>query len=170
MTEPRDQQVLLDLIDKNKGIIFKVCNSYCKNKNDREDLAQEIIYQLWKSAHRFNDDYKFSTWMYRIALNVAISYYRKDQRQETVIAFTEDHHQIEDRSENPALIEDQISLLQKCINELKDLDKALMLLYLESKPYGEIAEILGISETNVATRISRVKEKLKQNFSTINKT
>ena len=156
----------LKLISENKGIIIKICNSYCKNKNDREDVAQEIIYQLWKSNKSFNNDYKFSTWMYRIALNVAISFYRKGRSiQTTTVPLTTSHIDIEDTIFNSSDIEEKSAFLQKQISELQDLDKALILLYFEEKSYNEIAEIIGITETNVATKVSRIKEKLKQNIS-----
>src|SRR5258706_14865779 len=87
----------LKLIEDNKGIIFKICNSYCSNKTDREDLAQEIIYQLWKSGNSFNTGYKFSTWMYRVALNVAISFYRKEKPGGAKISITEHPDDIEDK-------------------------------------------------------------------------
>jgi RNA polymerase sigma factor (sigma-70 family) len=157
----------LKLIDDNKAIIYKICNSYCSNKDDRKDLAQEIIYQLWKSAERFKEEYKFSTWMYRVALNVAISFYRKEKRTKEIISFPEHAMDVEDPN-YAKTTEENISLLQRFINELNELERALMLLYLEEKSYNEIAEILGITETNVATKISRVKEKLKQKFLTTN--
>jgi DNA-directed RNA polymerase specialized sigma24 family protein len=144
MNSEAEKKTFLRLIEDNKRIIFKISNFYCQNKNDREDLAQEIIYNLWKSGHSFNDEYKFSTWMYRIALNV-----------------------VEDKSNDNKEMDENIKQLQTFINELKELDKALMLLYLESKSYNEIAEILGISETNVATKISRIKNNLKEKFTTI---
>ncbi|MBS1917865.1 MAG: sigma-70 family RNA polymerase sigma factor [Bacteroidetes bacterium] len=156
------------LIDEHKAIIYKICNSYCNNKGDREDLAQEIIYQLWKSADRFKEEYKFSTWMYRVALNVAISFYRKEKRSKEIISFPEHAIDVEDSSHTTKTTEENINLLQHFINELNELDRALMLLYLDEKSYHEIADILGITETNVATKISRVKEKLKQKFLTIN--
>ncbi len=154
----------LKLIESNKKIIFKICNSYCHNNIEREDLAQEIIYNLWKSGDSFNEDYKFSSWMYRVALNVAISFYRKENKRQT-ITLNERVLNIEDKVPSLTESEENINLLQKFINELKELDRALIILYLEEKAYNEIAEILGISETNVATRISRCKEKLKQKFS-----
>ena len=166
--EPGNEQ-FLQMIQQNSGIIFKICNSYCYNKNDREDLAQEIIYQLWKSGNRFNSTFKFTTWMYRIALNVAISFYRKQTKTATTISLAESSLDIEDKTENSYNSEENINLLQQCIKELKELDRALMILYLEAKSYTEIAEILGITETNVATKISRIKDKLKQKFETINK-
>ena len=159
----------LRLIGENKGIIFKICNSYCSNKTDREDLAQEIIYQLWKSGNNFDTSYKFSTWMYRVALNVAISFYRKEKTGGAKISITEHPDDIEDKDDGSYKTEENINLLEQFINELKELDRALMILYLEEKSYKEIAEVLGISETNVATKINRIKDKLKQKFSQVNK-
>ncbi len=164
MTNDNGKDNFLKLIESNKKIIFKICNSYCRNNSEREDLAQEIIYNLWKSGEHFNADYKFSTWMYRVALNVAISFYRKENKRQTT-TLNEHVLNIEDSVTTNAESEENINLLQKFINELKELDRALIILYLEEKTYSEIADILGISETNVATRISRCKEKLKQKFS-----
>ncbi|MEP6628478.1 MAG: RNA polymerase sigma factor [Ginsengibacter sp.] len=162
-----NQDEVLRLIREHQKIIYKICNSYCNNKNDREDLGQEIVYQLIKSYPSFKPEYKFSTWMYRVALNVAISFYRKS-KNDNKVTLVDQHEDYEDNNEHAIRLEDNINILQQFIDELKELDKALMLLYLESKSYKEITEIIGISETNVATRISRIKEKLKQRFSNIN--
>jgi RNA polymerase sigma factor (sigma-70 family) len=167
-----DQADFLRLIQDNKGILFKISNSYCRSRDDREDLMQEIIYQLWKSGQAFDANYKFSTWMYRIALNVAISYYRQQHRKGLHIAFGGDLHlmELEDRSDGTGEIdrsveiEEKIGLLQQFIRDLAELDKAMMILYLEEKSYREIADILGITETNVATKLSRIKGRLKQQF------
>ena len=159
-----DKDKFLRLIEANKGIIFKICNAYCHNKSDREDVAQEIIYHLWKSGNSFNPDYQFSTWMYRIALNVAISFYRNGRQTIAAAPFTGQVFELEDSNTSPDETEEHIALLHKCINELKELDRALMLLYLEAKTYQEIGEILGISTTNVATKINRIKTKIKQSF------
>jgi len=167
MSTGNGKEEFLNLIRDNRGIIFKICNSYCPNKNDREDLAQEIIFQLWRSYNTFNDEYKFSTWMYRIALNVAITFYRKEYKGGQLISFTETLPDIEDKRDGVHEKEENINRLQQFINELKEFDKALMILYLEEKSHKEIAEILGITETNVATKLSRIKDKLKQKFSTI---
>ena len=164
MDTQKDKQDFLRLIQDNKGIIFKICNSYCANKNDRDDLAQEIIYHLWRSGHRFDASYKFSTWMYRVALNVAISYYRKEKTAKAILSSTDNFIDVEDKNEPAQQQEENIRKLEGFIQQLKELDKALMLLYLEEKSYKEIAEIMGLTETNVATKISRIKEKLKQNF------
>ena len=156
----------LTTIDTHKKIIYKVVNSYCKNKEDRKDLEQEIIIQLWNSFDKYNAEYKYSTWMYRIALNVAISFYRKEKKWLVINDFySEDSiYSIADENENKTELDHNIKLLQEFINRLNELNKALMLLYLEEKPYDEIAAILGISKTNVATKISRLKLKLKKEF------
>ncbi len=167
MDQQTDHEELLQLIQENQKIIYKICNLYCSNKSDREDLGQEIVYQLIKSYPRFNDNYKFSTWMYRVALNVAISFYRKLKNRK-VVALATDHNDFEDDNDGADETENNVGMLQQFIVQLKELDKALMILYLESKSYKEIGEIIGISETNVATKLSRIKEKLKQQFSKIN--
>ncbi|MES2329162.1 MAG: sigma-70 family RNA polymerase sigma factor [Bacteroidota bacterium] len=167
MQTPADKEHFLRLIEENKAIIYKICNSYCPNKADREDLAQEIIYQLWRSGHSLDPDRRFSTWMYRVALNVAISFYRKTFQGNTVVSLSGEEENIADNT-NTGEQEENLKRLQTFIYALKELERALMILYLESKTYKEIAEILGITETNVATRISRIKEKLKQKFLTTN--
>ena len=168
MNKQLHRKELLKLIEANKGIIFKICNSYCKNEDDREDLAQEIVYQLLRSYAGFTVENKFSTWMYLVALNVAISFYRKTKMNNNVIRLGETDADIEDKTDGNAELEQNINRLQQFINELKELDRALMILYLEEKNYKEMSEILGITETNVATKISRIKDKLKQQFSIVN--
>lgn len=153
----------LTIIEANKRIIFKICNAYCRNASDREDLAQEIIFQLWKSWPSFNSDYKLSTWMYRIALNVAISFYRAAKKTTDTVLMGDQLIEIADETVEEGL-ESNLNALQQFINELKELDRALMILYLEEKSHKEMAEIIGISTTNVATKIGRIKEQLKQKF------
>ncbi|MFT3826647.1 MAG: RNA polymerase sigma factor [Chitinophagaceae bacterium] len=167
MNPSPDKAAFLQLIQENKAILFKISNSYCHNEQDREDLVQEIIFQLWKSGHSFQSERRFTTWMYRVALNVAISFYRKKSRTTPTLSLTEHVMEIEDHANGNDSIEENLRLLQQFIHELPELDRALMLLYLEEKSYSEIAEILGISETNVATKISRIKGRLKQRFTTI---
>ena len=155
-------------IDTYKKIIYKIVNSHCQNKEDRKDLEQEIIIQLWNSFDKYNADYKYSTWMYRIALNVAISFYRKENQWHTKNKSCNENsiYNIidEDETENKTELDYNIKLLKKFINELNELNKALMLLYLEDKSYDEIAKILGITKTNVATKINRLKFRLKKEF------
>jgi RNA polymerase sigma-70 factor (ECF subfamily) len=153
------EQEFLQLILANKGIILKICQLYCPDRADREDLTQDIIYQLWRSAERYNKEYRFSTWMYKVALNTAISFYRADKRR-TTLPLSPLHLTIEDTIEPVGA--ERLTGLQHCIQGLKELDRALILLYFEERTYQEMAEIMGISETNVATRLSRIKEKLKK--------
>ena len=160
----------IQTIDEHKKIIYKIVNSYCPNREDRKDLEQEIIIQLWKSFDKYDDNYKYSTWMYRIALNVAISFYRKERKWSLKSDFYNEESIInleEEKNDDETELGDQIQLLQTFINNLNELNKALMLLYLEEKSHEEIAEILGITKTNVATKIGRIKLKLKKEFENI---
>ena len=167
MTKDRTAS-FLDVIETNKGILYKVANSYCRNIEDRKDLIQEIILQLWKSFDNYNEAYKYSTWIYRISLNVAISFFRKENsRQRISNPITTDIFDFTD-TEISDEKETHLGLLNQLILEFKDLDKALMLLYLEEKSYKEISEIIGITETNVSTKIGRIKSKLKQEFNQLN--
>lgn len=158
-----NEKNFLEILKENQGIVLKIVNSYCKDIEDRNDLIQEITIQLWKSYKNYNVDYKISTWMYRIAINVAISFYRKTSRKENLIQplneesiFISDNENI-DSSEN-------IKQLYHFISKFNALNKALILLYLDQYSYEEIASVLGISKTNVSTKISRIKKHLKKEF------
>jgi RNA polymerase sigma factor (sigma-70 family) len=166
MNQP-DTIQFTNLIEANKGILYKVCNNYCKDPSKRDDLAQEILIQLWKSLSSWDAKFPFSTWMYRVALNVAISHYRKEKNLLNPETLDEQAIQVAGDSDNWTEKEEKLHQLQRLINQLKALDKALMLLYLDGKSYQEIGLILGITQTNVATKISRIKEQLKQSFSKI---
>lgn len=163
------EQQFLTALENHKNLVFKIANSYCKDKEDRKDLIQEIVLQLWKAFPKYDPKYAFSTWIYRIALNVSISFYRKSSKKKSVsflsmealIEWTDDNEAEKNTNEN-------LNLLKQLIQEMKEWDKALMILYLEEKSYKEIAEIIGITETNVATRLSRLKQKLKEKFQKIN--
>src|ERR1700678_3696878 len=160
MTTPAMEERFQTLVDEHKKILYKVCNSYCRNRDDREDLAQEIIVQLWRSFGTFDERCRFSTWMYRIALNVAISFYRRESTRARHVISDEERllHVID---ETASQYED-LRLLYEFIAQLYSLNKALILLYLDGNNYKEIADVLGISETNVATKISRLKQTMKQ--------
>jgi len=166
MTAGNKEEIFIAVLDAHKGIVYKIANSYCLTTADRDDLVQEIIFQLWRSFDRYNDQYKQSTWIYRIALNVAISFYRKETSRSRVA------HPLSDTIFNISDIEkeeetgNKLFALQQFITELKELDKAIMLLYLEEKSYKEMAEIMGLTETNIGTKIGRIKARLKQKFKT----
>ncbi|WP_412985686.1 RNA polymerase sigma factor [Pontimicrobium sp. IMCC45349] len=164
------KEQFIKTIDEHKKIIYKIVTSYCQNKEDRKDLEQEIIIQLWNSYDNYNSNYKYSTWMYRIALNVAISFYRKEKKWSIKNDFYNENSIFkieEDTNEEQTELDYHLKLLQEFIHNLNELNRALMLLYLEEKSYEEIAEILGITKTNVATKISRIKLKLKKEFQKI---
>ncbi|MGN6397222.1 MAG: RNA polymerase sigma factor [Mucilaginibacter sp.] len=168
MGTPTRDGLFLSVIEKNKGIIYKIANSFKKDEEDKKDLVQEIILQLWRSFGSYDNKSKFSTWMYRVALNVAIASYRKEKSHNEVTGPIPDR--VMDFAGEDILMEreHELNLLQKFISELKELDRALMLLYLEERSGKEMADILGLSETNIRTKINRIKEQLKQKFSKIN--
>ncbi len=164
MYKQEQQHFFECIIEQHKGILFKVSRAYCPNAEDRQDLIQEMMIQIWQSIHKYNDHYKITTWLYRISLNVAISFYRKSStraRKYTELPEQMVEIPVDDKSEN----ERQLNLLEQFISELKEIDKALMILYLEDKSHTEIAEILGLSVSNVGTKIGRIKDKLKTRFS-----
>ncbi len=164
MSRKKEQQFFQEIIEQHKGILFKVARTYCTDEEDRQDLIQEIMIQVWQCIHKYNDQFKISTWLYRISLNVAISYYRKNSTRTKKFSDLNEQMMetpVEDKSENERLL----NLLEQFISELKELDKALMILYLENKTHTEIAEILGMSVSNVGTKIGRIKDKLKTRFS-----
>lgn len=156
-----------NLLESHQGIILKAANAYCRDPEDRKDLVQEITLQLWRAFPGYDDRYRPSTWIYRIAFNVAITWYRKFNRERGKAIPLADGFPDVPEVGVPDSRQGEVDQLHRFINELKELDKALMLLYLEEKSYQEIAEILGISVTNVATKISRIKKKLQQKFSII---
>lgn len=164
MTARQHQQRFGALLDEHRGIVFKVAGLYSRSAADREDLVQEISVQLWRSFGRYDErQAKFSTWMYRIALNVAISQLRPQRWSEADRFEPLQTHHLEtvDGGEAMHKQDERLVALNAFIGLLDPLNRALILLYLEDRSYAEIAEILGISETNVATKISRIKHKLR---------
>jgi RNA polymerase sigma-70 factor, ECF subfamily len=160
MTDNRQKDQFLDILEKNIGIIIKIARAYSKTLHDKEDLINDITLELWKSYGRFKGDSKISTWIYRIALNTSMNYKRK--REKDRLFFLDDLKQIENISwliEQPDSSNTEI--LYQCIDELNQLNKAIILLHLDGNSHDEISEITGISKTNVGTRISRIKEQIK---------
>ncbi|MBE7653481.1 RNA polymerase sigma factor [Tenacibaculum finnmarkense genomovar finnmarkense] len=147
--------------EANQNIVHKICRLYTTNQDAHNDLFQEITIQLWKNYSKFRGDAKFSTWMYRVALNTAISLYRKSTRTVKTHDITDYNFKIkaEDYDDTQEL---QLKELYKAIRTLNDIDKALIFLYLEDKPYKEIAVTLGISQVNARVKMTRAKDKLKK--------
>jgi len=151
----------LQLIGENKGILFKISKIYQDDPADRDDLLQEMILQLWLAFGSFRGESKFSSWMYRVALNTAIVFFKKQKRRP-------DNEQLPyqyDKAEEPSLAEEkeeQLAVFYKAVQQLDKVEKALIYLYMENQPYEEIAAMLGITEGNVRVRLNRVKNKLKE--------
>ncbi len=158
-------QEFIELLEKNKKLVFKIANVYGKNEEEIKDLVQEITLQLWKSFPGYNPKYAITTWMYRIALNVSISFYRKEKSRKKI------HQELSDKSQilfwEEYKQDDKLTLLYRFIDQLKTFEKAVIVLYLEGRKNTEIAEILGISSSNVSTKLNRIKTKLSKDFKTI---
>lgn len=155
-TTYRSHERFQALLDAHRGVVAKVAFTYCRNAEDRRDLEQEIAAQLWRAFPRYDPARPFATWMYRIALNVAISFVRAAYRRPTVPL-------VEDAVAPPAdEPDDQLRLLQRFLDRLDHLNRALLMLYLDDRRYRDIADVLGISETNVATKLHRLKMRLRE--------
>ncbi|HLU81574.1 MAG TPA: sigma-70 family RNA polymerase sigma factor [Flavobacteriaceae bacterium] len=148
------------LLEKNQNIVHKICRIYTNDPDSHKDLFQEITIQLWKAYPKFRGDSKFSTWMYRVALNTAITLYRKSTRQPKTQDYDTVHFRIKAEPYDDTT-EQQLSIMYAAVRELNDIDKALVFLYLEDKNYREIAETLGISEVNARVKMNRIKNKLR---------
>jgi RNA polymerase sigma-70 factor (ECF subfamily) len=151
------------MIEKRKGLIYKIADAYSRSYEDQEDLVQEIILQLWSSFGKYDPKFKITTWIYRIALNVSITHYRKDVvRKKYTIPMTEQF--IESSYTEKDNQADDIRQLKKFIQELDEMNRALMILYLDGNSHQEISNVLNISVSNAGTKISRIKEKLREKF------
>lgn len=146
-------------IKAHQGIIYKTARLYTNTAEDQKDLYQEIVYQLWKSYDSFKEEAKISTWMYRIALNTAISHLKKEKRKGTQVSI--DKVLLDKIDQIDTETEERIALLYAHIKKLSMVERGIILLYLEGKNYEEIAAITGFSSTNVGTRLGRIKQKLK---------
>jgi RNA polymerase sigma-70 factor (ECF subfamily) len=149
------------LINENQGLIHKVCLMYESDEEDRKDLFQEIVIQLWRAFPSFKGQAKFSTWMYRVAINTAITNYRTAKRKPETIGIDAVTVQFPDSNESTEKNE-QLQMLQNAIKQLSEIDRAIVMLYFEEVPYEEIAETVGISVINVRVKMTRIREKLKQ--------
>jgi len=160
MTDNKQRDQFLDILEKNIGIIIKIARAYSKSADDKADLINDITLELWKSFGSFKGDSKISTWIYRIALNTSMNFKRK--REKDRLFFIEDFRQFENLNWLTEETDTSHSeILYECIDELNQLNKAIILLFLDGNSHDEISEITGISKTNVGTRISRIKEQLK---------
>lgn len=156
------RQAFGELLQQHRGIVFKVANTYARDAADRDDLAQEIAAQLWRAFPKYDPARSFSTWMYRIALNVAISFLRSDgHRRRHAVPLDDVVHDLADDSVTDHEADGQVRMLHRFIATLEPLDRALLLLYLDERSTREMAEVLGISESNVTTKIGRLKQRIR---------
>ena len=157
MTQPEFVQLIRD----NNGLILKVCNLYAATVQDRQDLYQEIVVQLWRSLPKFRNESKLTTWMYRVALNIAISDYRKQQRTIATTDLNLFSKEIAEQAEYNDK-EEKLKSLYNAIGHLPEIEKAIVMLYLDDKSYEEMEDILGINQNNLRVKMNRIKEKLRQ--------
>lgn len=159
MVDRKLHEHFISLLEAHLGIILKIAKAYTHTFQDREDLISEITYEMWKAFPGFKGNSKVTTWIYRVALNTALNHNRRTRKKRDFL-----QHAIEissDDSPEGTGLNPQIELLYECIAELDEFNKAIILLYLDGYKHDEIAEITGISKSNVGTRISRIKEALK---------
>ena len=149
------------LLQRHRGIVFKIAGAYARHAEDRADLAQEIAAQLWHAYPRYDPARSFGTWMYRVALNVAISHLRGLRLRHQLVSLDDAAHDLADGNAADPERAQQLRLLQDFIRRQPPLDRALLLLYLEDRPQREIADILGIGESNVSTKIGRLKQRIR---------
>ncbi len=159
MNKELEHQFVTNL-EKHQNIAHKICRIYTNDQDSHNDLFQEITIQLWKAYPKFRGDSKFSTWMYRVALNTAITLYRKKKRSIKTQDYDSVHFKIKAEEYNDEA-ERHLKIMYDAIKQLNDIDKALVFLYLEDKNYAEISYTLGITEVNARVKMNRVKTKLK---------
>lgn len=153
------QRKFVELLEQNQNIIHKVTHLFVENADDRKDLFQEILFQAWSSYPTFKSDAKFSTWLYRVSLNTAINFFKKNKKK-TFIPLNDDkllQHELQPEDAE----KEKVEILYKVINQLSPFDKALIMLYIDNHDYQEIASILGISISYVGVKINRIKQFLK---------
>ena len=148
----------IEIIQENEGLIYKVTKVYTYSKEDEQDLYQEIVYQLWKSFSSFRNESKISTWMYRIALNTSIAHLNKEKKKQSHVPI--DELLLNKMDAADTLMEERSEVLFALIKNLNDLEKGIILLYLEGRTYDEIAGITGFTSSNVGTRLGRIKQKI----------
>ncbi|WDF56273.1 RNA polymerase sigma factor [Mucilaginibacter sp. KACC 22063] len=161
------EALFLQLINKHKGMLFKVCRIYQDDEADREDLMQEMVLQLWKAFDSFQGKSKITSWMYKVALNTAIVFYKQQKRRPDTSPMPEQIDDVEDDLyDNDKEV--QMKLFYAALKQLGKIDKALIFLYMEDQPYQEIAHNLGISEGNARVRLNRAKIKIKEIINNMN--
>lgn len=154
------EKEFIQLLNQHQKIIHKVCNLYFTWQEDKEDLFQEITLQAWKAYSQFRGDAKFSTWLYRVALNTAITFFRKDKKNAFIASVSEIPDLVHNGDKDA--IEEKTKAMYAAIANLSKIDKAIVMLYLEDYSYAEISDIIGITANNIAVKMNRIKVKLRE--------
>lgn len=157
-----DENKFVDLVDRNQNLIHKICRLYTNSEAEHKDLFQEITIQLWKAYPKFRGDSKFSTWMYRVGINTAITLYRKSKRRIRSYNFDDVSYKIPEETTYNYKEDQQLEAIYEAVKALNDVDKAIVFLYLEDKSYKEISETIGLTEVNARVKMNRIKNKLKK--------
>ncbi|MGB3145703.1 MAG: sigma-70 family RNA polymerase sigma factor [Maribacter sp.] len=156
-----NQAIFTKLIQEHQALLLKVTSIYTDTKQDQEDLFQEVVYQLWKYFDTFRNESKITTWMYRVAMNTAITHLKKDKKRPDSVPVADAI--LKQTEQKDTVYEERLRWLYQQLHQLNTLDRGLIFLLLEGKSYQEISKITGLNPSNVATRISRIKSKLKTN-------
>lgn len=154
------KDTFIKAVKEHEKLIFRIASFYTDCKDDRDDLVQEIIYNLWKSFETFKQRSSLTTWIYRVAMNVSIVHLKQKKKRGVSVAIDPQVLNFSESSYDD--YEEKLQVLQNLIKDLNLYDKGILMLYLESKSHTEIADIIGISKSNVGTKLSRIKEKLRQ--------
>ena len=155
-----NEKEFVTLIEEHQNLIHKICRLYTKSNIEHKDLFQEITIQLWKAYPKFRGDSKFSTWMYRVGINTAITLYRKSKRRIQSLSFEDVAYKVPQSEYYDDTEDQQIKAIYQAIKQLNDIEKAVVFLYLEDKSYKEISNTIGITEVNARVRMNRIKKKL----------
>jgi len=158
MNDPHLEKAFIALVQENERLIYKVCSFYASDEFPMTDLYQEVVYNLWRSFPKFRQESSISTWMYRVALNTCVSGVRKELKRPKHVPILE----LEEHLVEPESMNENIREMYKLIHQLKSVERAIILLWLEEKSYQEIADITGFTLNNVAIKLKRIKEKLKK--------
>lgn len=162
-----NQDQFLEILDRHKGILFSISNIYASGEEDRKDLIQEMTLQIWRSFEKYDSQFQWSTFIYRIAINVGITFYRKQKKRKYTSSLSDSILNLSYQEDFQSQNQEEIALLYQFIEEMRPLDKALMILYLDETSTKEISQVIGISETNVTSKIFRLKKQLKARFDKI---
>ncbi|KXH83593.1 MULTISPECIES: RNA polymerase sigma factor [Chryseobacterium] len=155
------ETAFLKLINQHKGILYKTSRIYADSVEDREDLQQEILIQLWKSYQNFKGNSEFSTWMYRVAINTAITYLKKEKQRTSDQTDVPQHFEVQNEDYNPSK-DRQLEVFYAAVQELKPVEKAVIFYFMEGMSHKQIGDNLGLSEVNARVKLNRTKEKIQQ--------